>query len=42
MVLGTAIAYQVDAIVHGDDAWATRAKPCADALKLVYLGDHCP
>ena len=42
IVLGTAIARQVDAIVHGDDEWATKAKPYADALKLVYLGDHCP
>ncbi len=41
IVLATAIAHQVDAIVHADNAWATKAKPYADALKLVYLGDHC-
>jgi len=42
IVLGTAIAHQVDAIVHGDAHWATKAKPYAAALRLVYLGDHCP
>lgn len=42
IVLGTAIAHRVEAIVHGDDAWATKAKPYASTLKLIYLGDHCP
>lgn len=42
IVLGTAIAHRVEAIVHGDDEWATRAKPYASTLKLIYLGDHCP
>lgn len=38
IVLGTAIAHQVEAIVHADEAWVTRAKPYASALKIVYLG----
>ena len=42
IVLGTAIAHEVDAIVHGDAQWATKAKPYAAALRLIYLGDHCP
>jgi predicted nucleic acid-binding protein len=42
IVLGTAIAHQVDAIVHGDAQWATKANLYATALRLVYLGDHCP
>lgn len=42
IVLGTAIAHQVEAIVHGDDAWEKKAKPYAGTLKLVYIGDHCP
>lgn len=42
IVLGTAIAHQTEAIVHGDDEWATKAKPYATALRLVNLGDHCP
>lgn len=42
IVLGTAIAHQAEAIVHADEAWATKAKPYAAALRLVYLGDHCP
>jgi predicted nucleic acid-binding protein len=41
IVLGTAIAHQVEAIVHGDDEWATKAKAYAAALRLVNLGDHC-
>jgi hypothetical protein len=42
IVLGTAIAHQVEAIVHADDEWVTKAKPYAGVLKLIYLGDHCP
>ena len=42
IVLGTAIAHHVEAIVHADDAWVTKAKPYAGMLKLIYLGDHCP
>ncbi len=42
IVLGTAIAHQVEAIVHGDDAWEKKAKPYAGTLKLIYIGDHCP
>lgn len=42
IVLGTAIAHQVEAIVHADDEWVTKAKPYAGMLKLIYLGDHCP
>lgn len=41
IVLGTAVAHQVEAIVHGDDDWATKAKPYAATLTLIYLGDHC-
>jgi len=42
IVLGTAIAHHVDAIVHGDAQWATKAKPYAATLRLVDLGDHRP
>lgn len=41
IVLGTAIAHQVEAIVHGDDEWETKAKPYATALKLIHIGQHC-
>ncbi len=43
IVLGTAIAHQVEAIVHGDDEWETKAKarPYAKTLKLVHIGHHC-
>ena len=42
IVLGTAIAHQVEAIVHADEEWVTKAKPYAQALKIIYLGEHCP
>lgn len=42
IVLGTAIAHQVEAIVHADEEWVTRAKPYAQTLKIIYLGEHCP
>lgn len=38
IVLGTAIAQRVDAIVHADKEWVTRTQPYASALKIVYLG----
>lgn len=38
IVLGTAIAQRVDAVVHADKAWVTRAEPYASTLKIVYLG----
>lgn len=42
IVLGTAIAHRVEAIVHADDGWVAKAKPYATTLKLIYIGDHCP
>jgi predicted nucleic acid-binding protein len=41
IVLGTAIAHQVEAVVHADDEWETRAKPYARTLKLIHIGHHC-
>jgi hypothetical protein len=41
IVLGTAIAHQVEVIVHGDDEWEKKAKPYAATLTLVNIGDHC-
>lgn len=42
IVVGTAIAYQVEAMVHGDDEWEKKSKPYAATLKLVHIGHHCP
>lgn len=42
IVIATAIAQQVDAMVHGDDEWERRAKPYAALLRLVHIGKHCP
>ena len=42
IVLGTAIAHQVEAVVHADRDWVTKAKAYERALKLIYLGAHCP
>jgi len=42
IVLGTAIAHQTEAIVHGDDERVTKATPYTATLRLVNLGDHCP
>lgn len=42
VVLGTAIAHQVEAIVHADDEWKHKAKPYSGALKVICIGDHCP
>lgn len=41
IVLGTAIAHQVEAIVHSDDAWERKATPYARALKLIHIGHYC-
>lgn len=41
IVLGTAIAHQVDAIVHADEEWVRKAKPYAGTIEIIYLGDHC-
>lgn len=41
IVLGTAIAHQVEAIVHSDDAWEGKATPYARALKLIHIGHYC-
>jgi len=41
IVLGTAIAHQVQTVVHADDEWEKKAKPYAAALTLIYLGDYC-
>lgn len=42
IVLATAIAHQVEAIVHADRDWISKAQPYALSLKIVYLGEHCP
>lgn len=42
IVLGTAIAHQVEAMVHADDEWKKKSRPYAATLTLVHLGDHCP
>lgn len=42
IVLGTAIAHQVEAIVHADEEWVAKAKPYAGTLGIIYLGEHCP
>lgn len=42
IVLGTAIAHQVEAIVHGDDEWTKKAKPYAGTVQLIHIGEHCP
>lgn len=42
IVFGTAIAYQVEAVVHGDDEWDKKSKPYAATLKLIHIGRHCP
>ena len=41
IVLGTAIAHQVEAIVHADEEWVTKTRPYADTLKIIYLGERC-
>lgn len=41
IVLGTAIVHHVEAIVHGDDEWETKAKPYTRTLRLIDLGRHC-
>lgn len=41
IVLGTAIAHQVDAIVHADEEWVRKAKPYAGTLEIISLGEHC-
>lgn len=41
IVLGTAIAHQVEAIVHGDDQWETKVKPYARTLRFIHIGQHC-
>jgi predicted nucleic acid-binding protein len=42
IVVGTAIAHQAEALIHGDAEWENKVRPYAKALKLVYLGQHCP
>jgi predicted nucleic acid-binding protein len=42
IVFGTAVAYQVEAMVHGDDEWEKKSKPYVATLKLVHIGHHCP
>lgn len=42
IVIGTAMAHRVDALVHTDREWMRKAGRHAAAVKLVYLGDHCP
>ena len=41
IVLGTALAHRVDAVVHADEEWVTKAAPYAKSVHLIYLGDHC-
>ncbi len=42
IVLATAVALEVEAIVHADAEWVTKAGPFGGTLKLIYLGAHCP
>jgi predicted nucleic acid-binding protein len=41
IVLGTAIANDVQAIIHGDDEWEAKASSYARTLKLIHIGRHC-
>lgn len=41
IVLGTAIAHQVEAIVHGDSEWGKRVRPYAGAITLIDINRHC-
>lgn len=41
IVLGTAIAYQVEAMVHADHEWEKKSRPYAATLTLIHIGDHC-
>lgn len=42
VVIGTALAHQVQAIVHADGDWASKAKNYAAAVRFICLDDHCP
>jgi len=42
IVLATAIEGGCDAIVHTDRDWVSRARTYQQALRMIYLGDHCP
>jgi len=42
VVIGTAIAHQVQAIVHADGDWARKAKTYSKTLTFICLDDHCP
>jgi len=41
MILATALAHRLQAVVHGDDVWEARAAPYAAAIKLVNVNRHC-
>jgi len=41
IVLATALANRIEAIVHADDEWDVKARPYASAIKLVNLDHHC-
>lgn len=41
IVLATALANRLEAIVHADDEWDAKAKPYASAIRLINLGHHC-
>ena len=41
VVLGTAISHRVQAIVHADEEWVSKAAIYVKTIKLIYLGDHC-
>lgn len=42
IVLAIALAYGAQAIVHADQDWMKKAASYRQAIRLVYLGDHCP
>lgn len=40
IVLATALADRLDAVVHADDEWDTKAAPYANAIRMVNLNRH--
>jgi predicted nucleic acid-binding protein len=41
VVVATALAARVDALVHCDDEWDAKAAPYARAVAIVNLNSHC-
>lgn len=42
IVLATALANRLQAVVHGDDAWDRRTASYAAAIKVINVNRHCP